>query len=167
MLDMIREHGLPDPSGTADPTAARCPDAPSVQEIVARDLIAPPAVLVFEQPAALGTAPIAVDRYPSSRYALVELSPLTGRRHQLRRHMKHIAHPIIGDATHGKGVHNRMFAEHFGSQRMLLACMEMQITHPLTGAAITLTCPLAEDFASVVRALGWEHALPANSLPAV
>jgi tRNA pseudouridine65 synthase len=59
--------------------------------------------------------------------------------------MKHIAHPIIGDATHGKGVHNRMFAEHFGSQRMLLACMEMQITHPLTGAAITLTCPLAED----------------------
>ncbi|WP_199102927.1 tRNA pseudouridine(65) synthase TruC [Aquitalea sp. ASV11] len=111
--------------------------------------------------------PIAVDRYPSSRYALVELSPLTGRRHQLRRHMKHIAHPIIGDATHGKGVHNRMFAEHFGSQRMLLACMEMQITHPLTGAVIQLTCPLAEDFASVVRALGWEHALPANWLPAV
>lgn len=111
--------------------------------------------------------PIAVDRYPTSRYALLELSPLTGRRHQLRRHMKHIAHPIIGDATHGKGVHNRMFAEHFGSQRMLLACMEMQITHPLTGAAIQLTCPLAEDFASVVRALGWEQALPTNWLTAV
>ncbi|NWK79423.1 tRNA pseudouridine(65) synthase TruC [Aquitalea sp. LB_tupeE] len=111
--------------------------------------------------------PIAVDRYPSSRYALMELSPLTGRRHQLRRHMKHIAHPIIGDATHGKGVHNRMFAEHFDSQRMLLACMEMQITHPETGAAITLTCPLAEDFASVVRALGWEQAIPAHWLPAV
>lgn len=111
--------------------------------------------------------PIAVDRYPSSRYALMELSPLTGRRHQLRRHMKHIAHPIIGDATHGKGVHNRMFAEHFGSQRMLLACMEMQISHPVTGAAIQLTCPLAEDFASVVRALGWADAIPASWLPAV
>jgi tRNA pseudouridine65 synthase len=53
--------------------------------------------------------PYRVDRYPSSRYALVELSPLTGRWHQLRRHMKHIAHPIIGDATHGKGRHNRLF----------------------------------------------------------
>jgi tRNA pseudouridine65 synthase len=111
--------------------------------------------------------PIAVDRYPSSRYALMELSPLTGRRHQLRRHMKHIAHPIIGDATHGKGVHNRMFAEHFGSQRMLLACMEMQITHPASGETISLSCPLSDDFASVVRALGWERTLPASWLPAV
>jgi len=50
-------------------------------------------------------------------YALVELAPLTGRRHQLRRHMKHIAHPIIGDATHGKGRHNRLFQELFGYQR--------------------------------------------------
>jgi len=49
--------------------------------------------------------PYRVDRYPSSRYALLELEPLTGRWHQLRRHLKHIAHPIIGDATHGKGRH--------------------------------------------------------------
>ena len=47
--------------------------------------------------------PHAVDRYPTSRYALVELFPETGRRHQLRRHLKHIAHPIIGDATYGTG----------------------------------------------------------------
>jgi tRNA pseudouridine65 synthase len=58
--------------------------------------------------------PVAVDRYPSSRYALLELEPLTGRRHQMRRHLKHIAHPIIGDATYGKGRHNRFFAEHLG-----------------------------------------------------
>ncbi|UGA40821.1 pseudouridine synthase [Chromobacterium haemolyticum] len=49
--------------------------------------------------------PIEVERYPSSRYSLLELTPHTGRRHQLRRHLKHIAHPIIGDATHGKGRH--------------------------------------------------------------
>ena len=49
--------------------------------------------------------PVAVDRYPQTRYSLVQLSPRTGRRHQLRRHMKHIGHPIIGDAKHGKGVH--------------------------------------------------------------
>lgn len=47
--------------------------------------------------------PHAVDRYPSSRYALVALHPESGRRHQLRRHLKHISHPIIGDATYGKG----------------------------------------------------------------
>ena len=51
--------------------------------------------------------PIAVDRYPRSRYSLVELKPVQGRKHQLRRHMKHLGHPIIGDAKYGKGVHNR------------------------------------------------------------
>ena len=47
--------------------------------------------------------PIAIDRYPCSRYSLVEAKPGTGRKHQIRRHMKHISHPIIGDAKHGKG----------------------------------------------------------------
>ena len=66
--------------------------------------------------------PGAVDRYPQTRYSLVQLSPLTGRRHQLRRHMKHIGHPIIGDAKHGKGVHNRFMAAQYGCDRLLLAC---------------------------------------------
>lgn len=45
--------------------------------------------------------PVAVGRYPSSRYSLIALYPLTGRKHQLRRHMLHLRHPIIGDITHG------------------------------------------------------------------
>ena len=57
--------------------------------------------------------PDAVDRYPTARYALVELLPKTGRQHQLRRHLKHIAHPIIGDATWGKGIHNRFLQQRF------------------------------------------------------
>ncbi|WP_417071367.1 pseudouridine synthase [Niveibacterium terrae] len=105
--------------------------------------------------------PIAVDRYPQSRYALVLLEPETGRRHQLRRHMKHIAHPIIGDATHGKGIHNRMFAERFASHRLLLACVSMSLTHPLSGEALRFNAPPSADFAAVTTALGWQKAMAA------
>jgi len=99
--------------------------------------------------------PCQVDRYSSSRYALVELEPLTGRRHQLRRHMKHIAHPIVGDSSHGKGRHNRLFQELFGCHRLLLAATEMRLIHPVSGEPLSLLAPLAEDFAQVLRALGW------------
>ncbi|WP_293764731.1 tRNA pseudouridine(65) synthase TruC [uncultured Aquitalea sp.] len=103
--------------------------------------------------------PVMVDRYPASRYALMALSPLTGRRHQLRRHLKHIAHPIIGDATYGKGVHNRYFAEHLDSRRMLLACVETAFTHPYSGERLTLRAPLDGDFAGIVRRFAWEATL--------
>ena len=103
--------------------------------------------------------PVRVDRYPSSRYALVELSPLTGRWHQLRRHMKHIAHPIIGDATHGKGRHNRLFQELFGHPRLLLAATAMRLAHPLSGQVLHLQAGLAADFAEVIGRLGWSDSL--------
>jgi tRNA pseudouridine65 synthase len=99
--------------------------------------------------------PYRVDRYPASRYGLLELTPLTGRRHQLRRHLKHISHPIIGDATFGKGRHNRLFQDLFGSQRLLLACTRLALTHPATGEALTLVAPPAADFQHVLEALGW------------
>ncbi len=107
--------------------------------------------------------PFAVDRYPQSRYALMELEPMTGRRHQLRRHMKHMAHPIIGDATHGKGIHNRFFQQQFGCQRLLLACLSMSLTHPVTGQALHLEAPLADDFARLIQTLGWAWPHPALS----
>ena len=99
--------------------------------------------------------PAAVDRYPSARYALLGLTPLTGRRHQLRRHMKHIAHPIIGDATHGKGVHNRFFKQQFGCDRMLLVCTELGFRHPLSGELVRIRAPLGDQFATVCERLGW------------
>ncbi|MDX9885696.1 pseudouridine synthase [Thauera sp.] len=103
--------------------------------------------------------PHAVDRYPTTRYALVELFPETGRRHQLRRHLKHIAHPIIGDATYGKGRHNRLFQQLFGCHRLLLTCTRLALAHPVTNAALEIIAPPAEDFATVARALGWEEML--------
>ena len=97
----------------------------------------------------------AVDRHPTSRYALVELAPRTGRRHQLRRHMKHIAHPIVGDATHGKGVHNRFFQREFGCHRLLLACVALEFRHPSTGEKVAIRAPLGDCFAAVCERLGW------------
>ncbi len=100
--------------------------------------------------------PVAVDRYPTSRYALVELRPETGRQHQLRRHMKYIAHPIIGDANWGKGLHNRYFQQRFGCGRLLLACTRIELRHPKNGAALSIEAPLERNFLSVITGLGWE-----------
>ena len=100
--------------------------------------------------------PDAVDRYPTSRYALVELSPRSGRQHQLRRHLKHISHPIIGDATWGKGIHNRFFQQRFGCGRLLLACTRLELKHPQDGRALIISAAPEESFAAVFRALGWD-----------
>jgi tRNA pseudouridine65 synthase len=92
-------------------------------------------------------------RYPTSRYALLALQPETGRRHQLRRHLKHIAHPIIGDATYGKGPHNRAIAQFTGHARLLLACTELQLLN-LNGVVLDIACPLAEDFGATRQVMG-------------
>lgn len=98
--------------------------------------------------------PVAVGRYPTSRYALVELVPMTGRRHQLRRHLKHIFHPIIGDTTYGDGVHNRYFREHLGASRLLLAAVALTVTHPQSTASLTITAPPEASFAEILQRLG-------------
>jgi tRNA pseudouridine65 synthase len=97
---------------------------------------------------------IADGRYMTSRYALVALHPETGRRHQLRRHLKHIAHPIIGDATYGKGPHNRAIALLSGHARLLLACTGLQLHHPVTGQLLRIACPLAAEFSETLQAMG-------------
>ena len=98
--------------------------------------------------------PHRVDRYPSSRYALLRLRPRTGRRHQLRRHLAHLSHPIIGDSTYGKGAHNRLFARLYDVRRLMLACVRLELPHPVTQQRLRVDAPLAEEFAAVLRALG-------------
>lgn len=77
--------------------------------------------------------PVATGRYPTTRYGLVELEPKTGRKHQLRRHLAHLRHPIIGDSKHGDLRQNRSGAEHFGLQRLMLHASQLSLTHPFTG----------------------------------
>lgn len=141
------------------------PDAGTIDHLLRRQQddyeFAGDAASVAAQPAlthyrrlAVAELPHRVDRYPTSRYALLEIEPKTGRRHQIRRHLKHIAHPIIGDATYGKGRHNRLFAELFGSRRLLLACSRLAVRHP-QGGWLAVAAPPATDFAAVTTALGW------------
>lgn len=106
---------------------------------------------------------VPVDRYPQTRVALVEALPHTGRRHQIRRHLKHLAHPIIGDATHGKGAHNRWWAEHLGGQRLWLHAASLSLPHPhRAGEVLHIASPLssAELNADWQRLLaeGWQWA---------
>lgn len=99
--------------------------------------------------------PYAVDKYPSTRYALIRAHPKTGRKHQVRRHLRHAGHPICGDVTHGSGRHNRFFAEHLGSRRLLLACTEISFRHPASGEEVRIGAPLAAEFLTTLERLGW------------
>lgn len=85
--------------------------------------------------------PVAHGAFPGTRVAFVELEPLTGRRHQLRRHMPHIHHPIIGDATHGVSKLNRALAAWIGVQRLWLHAWRLELRHPVTGEAIAIEAP--------------------------
>lgn len=99
--------------------------------------------------------PESVDRYPRARYSLVELRPHTGRKHQLRRHMKHIGHPIIGDANHGKGVHNRFFAQKLDCSRLLLACIGLTLDHPATNEPLHLRAKPGDAFERLLAKFDW------------
>ncbi len=98
-------------------------------------------------------------KYTKSRYSLVKLQPATGRRHQLRYHMKHISHPIIGDAKYGKGLHNRFFKEQLNSSRLLLAACELSFTHPFTHEEIKISAKPTDDFMHTAENLGWQSIL--------
>jgi len=94
--------------------------------------------------------PIPVGPYATSRYSLVELTPKTGRKHQLRRHLKHLRHPIVGDTSHGDGKHNTMFRDNFSIHRLLLHAAYLRFTHPKTEQTIEVNAPLEGDFLRVL-----------------
>ncbi|RUO41225.1 tRNA pseudouridine(65) synthase TruC [Pseudidiomarina aestuarii] len=97
--------------------------------------------------------PFAVSKkHSTSRYSLMEIEPLTGRKHQIRRHMSHLRHPIIGDTNHGDGRHNRFFREHFSIQRLLLAATQLSFRHPHSEEPIVITQPIPTDFLRVFDA---------------
>jgi tRNA pseudouridine65 synthase len=102
--------------------------------------------------------PHAVGRYATARYSLAVISPETGRTHQIRRHMKHIFHPIIGDRKYGDDRHTRFFEEHFGSTRLLLHAAEIRFVHPFSNAETSVRAPLDESFSSVAESVGWGEA---------
>ncbi len=89
----------------------------------------------------------------AGRYAVVAAAPRTGRLHQIRRHLKHISCPLIGDVRYGKGEHNRLFREHHDLHRLALHARALRLAHPDTGVILDLTAPIPADLARALAGL--------------
>ncbi len=110
--------------------------------------------------------PEAIDaRHASTRASLVLAEPTTGRRHQIRRHLKHIAHPILGDATHGKGPLNRWWAARLGLQRLWLHAWRLELPHPQDGRLLTIDSGLPWPLAQGPDDAPWQDWQRLASLP--
>lgn len=94
-----------------------------------------------------------VGPHPTARYSLVELTPTTGRMHQLRKHMAHILHPIIGDRPHGCNKQNKFFTNHFGMNTLLLHARQLQFQHPKTNEGVAILAPFQGEFARMLTEL--------------
>lgn len=97
--------------------------------------------------------PLPFGKHATSRYSLVELTPTTGRMHQLRKHMAHILHPIIGDRPHGCNKQNKLFKDHFEMNTMLLHARKLEFSHPVTLELVTVTAPFQAEFGRMLGEL--------------
>ena len=120
-----------------------------------QDKEAQDAVTAFER---IGTVELnaAVGRYSTTRYSLVKLRPKTGRKHQLRRHMKHISHHILGDTKYGRGEHNKFVRQRYNMQRLLLHCSALEVQHPHTKQKLRFEAAFDETFNMIMKEFNWK-----------
>lgn len=102
--------------------------------------------------------PIALGKYPQQRYALMAVDPETGRYRQIRKHFHHISHHLIGDTSHGRTEHNRLFQSQWQVGRLLLHARRLAFTHPVSGERLQFIAPLDLEFARVLDLFGWNMA---------
>lgn len=99
--------------------------------------------------------PISVSRYPTARYSLAKVKPLTGRTHQIRRHFAHLRHYIIGDKRHGERHHNRMFLEKLDCPFMLLHARSLSFQHPLSKEELILKAAFPQHWKQIMDKFNW------------
>lgn len=109
------------------------------------------------------TVPIALGKYPQQRYALIEASPHTGRYRQIRKHFHHVSHHLIGDTSHGRTEHNRLFQREFGVQQLLLHALQLDFLHPVDARPMRLTAPLDAVWQSLLQRFDWQQKLAADT----
>lgn len=119
-------------------------------KMVKQDKPAQEAVTLFKR-LELFELPFAVGKYASARYSLVQLSPKTGRKHQLRRHLVHLNHPIIGDTAHGDGKHNTFIRQQFSFNQLGLTCKSMLLRHPISAEPLVLRCDLDKNLFNLLE----------------
>jgi tRNA pseudouridine65 synthase len=139
--------GWPDASGVIDYPLDGGPGKPVTKPAVTayRRL----ATVELQQPSA---------QFQTSRYALLECTPDTGRWRQIRRHLKHISHHLIGDTSHGDGRHNLAFRMR-GVHRMLLHAHMLGFAHPHSAERIQARAPLDVEFERAFGMCGWSLSL--------
>lgn len=98
---------------------------------------------------------VAIGRYATARYSLIEAKPETGKFHQIRRHFSHLRHPIIGDKRHGDVKHNNYWRDHWDIGRLLLHARDLSFTHP-SGERLLLTVGPTPDFTKALQHLSWQ-----------
>ncbi|QTM00240.1 tRNA pseudouridine(65) synthase TruC [Mannheimia sp. ZY171111] len=99
--------------------------------------------------------PFPAGKHSNARYSLVELYPRTGRKHQLRRHLKHLFHPIMGDSKYGDLHQNRALSEKSGVGRLMLHAHKLQFQHPKTLQKIEIIAPLDKQWQTLFAFFNW------------
>lgn len=98
--------------------------------------------------------PVAVSRYHEMRLSLVSVQPEQGRTHQIRRHLKHIFHPILGDTRYGCRHHNQVMRSHWSEAlRLMLHAKQLSFTHPSTQLRMSITAPISDDMQQLIDSL--------------
>lgn len=101
--------------------------------------------------------PYPAGKFQTARYSLVQLFPQTGRKHQLRRHLKHLFHPIIGDTNYGDLHQNRAFTANTGCERLFLHANQLVFTHPKNLQKIVINAPLDQQWQQLFAQFGWQQ----------
>jgi len=85
-------------------------------------------------------------KFKTSRYSLIEIKPETGRFHQIRKHLAHLRHPIIGDRPHGCNKQNKLFKEKWNMITMMLHAKQVEFIHPVTNEPMLIKAGFQEEF---------------------
>lgn len=100
--------------------------------------------------------PIPLGKHATSRYSLIEAFPQTGRQHQIRKHLNHLRHPIIGDRPHGCNKQNRLFLQRWNMKTMLLHAVSLEIPHPELNKRLKFQAPLPSIFQDTLKRLNFK-----------
>jgi tRNA pseudouridine65 synthase len=98
---------------------------------------------------------VPLGKHDTSRYSLIEVKPTTGRMHQIRKHLSHVNHPIIGDTTHGCNKQNKLFREKWTMTTLLLHAATLSFTHPVTGVEIAINASVNAEFGRIMSLMDW------------
>lgn len=98
--------------------------------------------------------PVPVSRYEQMRLSLVSVQPEQGRTHQIRRHFKHIFHPLLGDTRYGCRHHNQAMRDHWSQDlRLMLHAEQLSFVHPVNQQRISVSAPIPDDMKTLLDSL--------------